>query len=106
MSTHSSAAWPKSGSNHTATNVANLGVTANLTAITAHAAATAVGAVFDDLAAARTAVNTLRTDIEVALTANDSRDTTLRSETEARLDAIEAKLDALLTSLRAGTILV
>jgi predicted RecA/RadA family phage recombinase len=55
--------------------VANLGTTSDMTAI---------AATYADLAAARTSVNTLRTDAE------------------ARLDAIEAKLDALLTSLRAA----
>lgn len=55
--------------------VAALGTTANLSAI---------GATFSDLAAARTAVNTLAT------------------ESEARLDAIEAKVDAILVSLKAA----
>jgi hypothetical protein len=55
-----------------AANVAAIGATANLTVI---------GAVFADLAAARSATNTLKT------------------ETEARLDAIEAKVDALLAAL-------
>ncbi len=50
-----------------------LGTTANLTAI---------AATYADLAAARTSVNTLRTD------------------TEARLDAIESKLDALIAALK------
>lgn len=59
-------------------HVAALGTTTNLTAI---------GATFADLPAARTAVNTLRTDAE------------------ARLDAIEAKVDALIASLQtAGTL--
>lgn len=56
-----------------AATVAALGTTTNLTAI---------AGVFADLAAARTAVNTLAT------------------ETEARLDAIEAKVDSILTSLK------
>ena len=55
--------------------VAALGSTTNLTAI---------GGVFGDLAAARTAVNTLAT------------------ETEARLDAVEAKADAIIASLKAA----
>ena len=55
--------------------VANMGTTTNMTAIAGS---------YADLAAARTSVNTLRTDAE------------------ARLDAIEAKLDALLGSLRAA----
>jgi predicted RecA/RadA family phage recombinase len=53
--------------------IAAIGASANLTAIEA---------VFADLAAARVAVNTLKT------------------ETEARLDAIEAKVDALIAALK------
>jgi len=55
-------------------NVQPLGTTTNLTAI---------AAVYADLAEARTSVNTLRTN------------------TESRLDAIEAKLDAVINSLKA-----
>lgn len=55
-----------------------LGATANLTAI---------GATFADLAAARTAVDTLRSDAE------------------ARLDAIEAKMDALLGALTTANLM-
>lgn len=58
--------------------VTALGTTTNLTAIEA---------VFGDLAAARTAVNTLAT------------------ETEARLDAIETKVDAILTSLKSAGVM-
>lgn len=58
--------------------VAPLGATTNMTA---------VGAVFADLTAARTAVNTLRTDAE------------------ARLDAIEAKVDALIAALIAADLM-
>lgn len=61
-----------------AETVAVLGTTTNLTAI---------GASFADLAAARTAVNTLKTEVET------------------RLDAIEAKIDALITSLKTAEIL-
>ena len=73
--------------------------TVNMTAITAHTAATAVGAVFADLAAARDAVNTLRTDAETALGAHDTALTALRSEAEARLDAIETKVDLIISKL-------
>ncbi|MGV0984974.1 MAG: hypothetical protein ACOYB2_10495 [Limnohabitans sp.] len=73
--------------------------TANMTAITAHTQATAVGAVFADLAAARTAVNTLRTDVETALSLTDGSITTLRSDAEARLDAIETKIDLIISKL-------
>lgn len=55
--------------------VATLGATTNLTAI---------GATFADLAAARTAVNTLAT------------------ETEARLDGVEAKVEAIRAALVAA----
>lgn len=55
------------------TGIAALGTTANLTAIAGS---------YADLAAARASVNTLRTDAE------------------ARLDAIEAKLDALIAALK------
>lgn len=64
------------GANIAAT-VAAIGEVANLTAVPAE---------FADLAAARVAVNTLAT------------------ETEARLDAIEAKIDALITSLKNASI--
>lgn len=60
-----------------ASAVAALGETASLTAVPAE---------FADLAAARVAVNTLAT------------------ETEARLDAIEAKIDALIASLKNASI--
>jgi len=53
-------------------HIAPLGTTTNLTAI---------GASFADLAAARTAVNTLKTEVE------------------ARLDAVEAKADETLSGL-------
>jgi predicted RecA/RadA family phage recombinase len=59
-------------------NVAALGTTTALTAIAAS---------YADLAAARTSVNTLRTDAE------------------ARLDAIEAKIDAVIASLVAAGIM-
>lgn len=59
----------------TATVIAALGTTTDLTAI---------AATFSDLAAARTAVNTLKT------------------ETETRLDTIEAKVDAILAALKAA----
>lgn len=77
---------------------------ANMTAITAHTAATAIAASYADLPAARTSVNTLRTEVETALSAHDTALTTLRSEAEARLDAIEAKIVALLGELRTAGI--
>lgn len=82
------------------TAIPDLGSTADLTAVTAHTAATAIAAEYADLAAARTSVNTLRTDLEAALDEVDARDTTLRAEVEARLDAIEAKVDAVLAMAR------
>lgn len=56
-----------------ATTITALGVTSDLTAISA---------TFADLAASRTAVNTLKT------------------ETETRLDTIEAKIDSLIAKLK------
>jgi hypothetical protein len=84
--------------------VASLGATANLTAITAHTATSAIAATYADLAAARTSVDALRTDAETALGEHDAALTTLRAEAEARLDAVEATLDALLAGLRTGGI--
>lgn len=78
--------------------------TVNLTAITAHTASAAIAGAYADEAAARTSVNALRTDIEAALDEIDARDTTLRAETEARLDAIETKVDALIDLLLAAGI--
>lgn len=83
-----------------ATAIPSLGSTANMTAVTAHTAATAIAATYADLPAARTSVNTLRTDVEAALDHHDTALTTLRAEAEARLDAIEAKVDAVLAMLR------
>lgn len=80
--------------------IADLGATSDLTAITAHTASTAIAGTYADLAAARTSVDALRTDLEAALDEVDTRDTTLRSEVEARLDAIEAKVDAVLAMAR------
>ena len=74
----SSAAWTIAGSNHVGAAVTDIGVTGPLTAI---------AGVYADLAAARTSVNALRGD------------------TEARLAALEAKMDALLNSLRTATII-
>lgn len=68
--------------NHTkqtpAAVIAALGTTSNLTAIAGS---------YADLAAARTSVNTLAT------------------ETEARLDAIEAKVDALIAALKTANLM-
>lgn len=61
-----------------ATLIAAIGATTPLTAI---------GATFADLAAARTAVNQMRTDAE------------------ARLEAIEAKVDALLAALKVANLI-
>lgn len=59
-------------------HVAALGTTTDLSAIAAE---------FADLAAARTAVNTLATEVE------------------ARLDAVEAKIDAVIAALEAANVL-
>ena len=67
------AAAVDAGSNAQAESVAVLGTTTNLSAISAS---------YADLAAARTSVNTLK------------------GEVEARLDAIEAKVDAVITALK------
>ena len=85
--------------------IADIKPTANLTAITAHTATTAIAAAYADLAAARTSVNALRTDVETALGQDDATLTTLRAETEARLDAIETKLDAILAALASSGVI-
>jgi hypothetical protein len=85
--------------------IADIKPTSNMTAITAHTAATAIAATYDDLAAARTSVNTLRTDVEAALDEHDDGLTTLRAEAEARLDAIETKLDAILAALASSGVI-
>lgn len=79
--------------------IADIKPTSNMTAITAHTATTAIAATYADLPAARTSVNALRTNVETALGEHDTALTTLRSEAEARLDAIETKLDAILAAL-------
>jgi len=61
-----------------ATNITALGTTTNLTAI---------AATYADLAAARTSVDTLKTDVE------------------ARLDVIEAKVDALIAALKTAGVM-
>lgn len=80
--------------------IAAIKPTSNMTAITAHTATTAIAAEYADLPAARTSVNALRTDVETALGQHDTALTTLRSEAEARLDAIETKVDAILAAVR------
>lgn len=54
-----------------------------------------------------TAINALRDKVETALDAkSDNADLeTLRTEAEARLDAIEAKIDAVIASLKAANIM-
>jgi hypothetical protein len=76
----------------------------NTTDPTAHTATTAIAATYDDLAGARTSVNTLRTNVETALGQLDTAVGTLQDEVEVRLDAIETKLNALLAGLRTGGI--
>ncbi len=83
--------------------VANIAGT-NTTAPTAHTALAAIAGVYADLAAARTSVNTLAGEVEVALDLVDSNESTLRTEVEARLDGIETKLNALLAELRTAGI--
>jgi len=112
--------------------IADLGATADLSAIVAHTspaavvahtASGAIDAVFDDLADARGNVDALRTDVEAALdeidatldtlqsdaeVAFDEVDATLvalRADTEARLDDIEAKVDEILAMLRTVAII-
>jgi hypothetical protein len=85
--------------------VASLGATTNLTAITAHTATAAIAAEYADLPAARTSVDALRTNLETALGEHDIALTTLRADVEGRLDAIEAKVDAVLAALRTATVL-
>lgn len=66
-----------------ATAIASTGVIAN------HTAATAIAAEYADLAAARTSVNTLRTDNETAL-----------GELDTAIEALSDKIDAILAMLR------
>lgn len=76
--------------------------TADTTAPTAHTATTAIAGTYADETAARASVNTLRTDVEAALSEHDDALSTLQTEVEARLDAIESKLDAVLDVLLAA----
>jgi hypothetical protein len=78
---------------------------ANLTTPVAHTETEAIDAEFADLPAARTSVNALRTNVEIALSQLDSRVGTAVSQTETRLDAIETKINALLAALEAAGIL-
>lgn len=66
-----------------ATAIADTGAIAN------HTAATAIAATYDDLPAARTSVNTLRTDHETAL-----------GELDTAIEALSDKIDAILAMLR------
>jgi hypothetical protein len=62
---------------------------ASLGAQTDHTATTAIAATYADLAAARTSVNTLRTDVETAL-----------GEHDTEIDVLATKVDAILAMLR------
>lgn len=73
--------------------------TSNTTAPTAHTALSAIAGTYADETAARTSVNTLRGEVETALALHDTDLTTLQTEAEARLDAIETKLDAVIALL-------
>lgn len=102
------------GTNLNVNNVAELGATSNLTALVPAAAvitdsagtfaipAEPTGAEVD------TAIDELRDKVETALDLkSDNTDVeTLRTETEARLDAIEAKLDELIAALVASGIML
>jgi hypothetical protein len=63
--------------------IASLGAQAD------HTATTAIAATYDDLPAARTSVNTLRTNIETALGQHDTE-----------IDVLASKIDAILAMLR------
>lgn len=64
---------------------------ADLAASTALPTPAAIAASYADLAAARTSVNALRSDVVA-----------IQSGAEVRLDAVEAKINALLDALRAA----
>jgi hypothetical protein len=86
--------------------VADLGATADLALNPgAHTPTEAIDAVYGDLAAARTSVNALRTNVEIALVQHDNDLDNLATDVEARLDAIEAKVDLILARLRTAAIL-
>lgn len=70
-----------------------------------HTVTEAIDAVFADLAGARTSVNALRTNVEIALVQHDNDLTNLMASVEARLDAIETKVDLILARLRTAAIL-
>ncbi len=100
----------ESGSNPQAAAVAALGATSDMTALAPTASvitdsagtyaipAEPTGAEVD------TAINELRDKVELALDAKaDNADAeTLRTEAEARLDDIEAKVDAVIAALKAA----
>jgi hypothetical protein len=63
----------------------------NVGAIAAHTTPEAIDAVYGDLAAARTSVNALAINVEIAL-----------DQTDVKLNTLATKVDALLASLRAA----
>lgn len=72
----------------------------------AHTATGAVDAVFTDLAAARTSVNALSIDVEIALLQHDNDLANLVVSVEARLDAVETKIDLVISKLTTAGIFV
>lgn len=72
----------------------------DLTTPPSHTPTGAIAATYADLPAARTSVNTLRTDVEAALDELDDNVQLAVSEAEARLDDIEATVNSLLAKLR------
>lgn len=86
--------------------VADIGVTAPLALNPgAHTATEAISAVYATLAEARTSVDALRTNVEIALVQHDNDLDNLATDVEARLDVIEAKVDLILARLRTAAIL-
>jgi hypothetical protein len=89
-----------SGGNPVAATVAAFGATANLTALVPTATS------LSDLSTSNTYtdadVNAVFAEVETALDAKaDNADVeTMRTESEARLDAIESKVNAILTALK------
>ncbi len=102
------AAAVNSGSNPQATVIAALGTTSNLSAAVVAATTiaasnlTAVSAPDPTKAEVDTGIDTLKTAVVTALNLKaDNVDVeTLRTQAEARLDAIEAKVDAVIAALK------
>ena len=102
------AAAINSGSNPQAATIAALGVTSNMSALVVTAAtlsnSTATYAVPAEPTGAEvdSAVNALAAKVITALAAKaDNADAeTLRTQAEARLDAVEAKIDAVIAALK------